>query len=356
MFSDLSFLDYFWKALVILSSSSALILILSYLLEKLFISQSIGKDKRNFYNILSVILFLIIIFSFSIINSDPEIISSCFTQFANTSDSFTITRALSLLYLGVLLILITFDVVKTSIALYNFRGLQPLNDIAINEHLLVAAKKLRIKKSIKIYLSENELSPFVYGFFKYKLCLTKNILNLEDKEKFEAIILHELAHIKGCDSIWLTLAHFYKRFLFFIPMVYFSNNKHLLAIEIAADELAVVEGKVRAKKLIESLIEFAVIKSATQTTLQLNASRGYKNLHQRILSVGTLNQKVRLDWKFKIFASIFLLTSAAIAIAQAAPIALIKYKNDNKLMCSQIQHEKIIETWLQIQPSPKRCE
>ncbi len=226
----------------------------------------------------------------------------------------------------------------------------------IQNQIQKASDKLQISRPVRTYLCEYESSPFVFGFFRYCLYLPKHLFISGDDEKVEALIFHEIAHIKGNDSVWLVVTHLCKRILFFIPIIYLVDNKHHLAVELAADELAVLKGQVRSKKLIESLIEMASLKSYQQTVFQVNATKGYKYLKERIISVGSIKQRKRLDWKFSLSATLALLLSTWFAMAQVPTTEESSANSYDGLMCSQIQHEKIIETWLRIQSSPNKCE
>lgn len=356
MFSNFISLDYIWKSVFLVAAISTIILFFGLILETIFVKYTTGKERKWFYNFQTTTLLGAIVFSFGVVKVDPEIVSACFTKFAQSSDSFAITRLISFSYIFVLAVLVSWDFIGTSLSLKSLSKLKPLENKKIKNKIHLASTKLNITKPINTYLCEEAISPFVFGLFKHRLYLPKHLLNSGDDEKIEALILHELAHIKGNDSIWLALTHICKRILFFIPLVYNSSNRHHLAIELAADEQAVLRGQVRPKKFIDSLIEMATLKFTQTSVFQVNATKGFKNLKERITSVGTIKEKKKLDWKFSLSAGLAMFLSLWFAMAQAAITRHSTVNSSGGLMCSQIQHEKIIEDWLKIQPSPNRCE
>lgn len=75
---------------------------------------------------------------------------------------------------------------------------------------------LGIKRKVSLWFSEKIASPITYGFFKPIILLPFNLLNDISQEEAEAIILHELAHIKSRDYLlnWLLVA---------VEIIYFFN-------------------------------------------------------------------------------------------------------------------------------------
>ncbi len=130
-----------------------------------------------------------------------------------------------------------------------------------------------------------------------------------------------------------------------------------MATEMAADELAIKQCGIAPNKLLNSIIEIAEQCTANQNTLfQSNASRGFREIKGRIQAVADL-QKRKVNWVFPVFSVLSLVASVSIALAPArASVSAAKGSGRDEIMCSQIKHEKIIEDWLRIKPSPNKCE
>lgn len=354
---NLIFLDYIWKSLPALFATSTVLFGSTFALEHIFIKKSSGKDKKWFFNFQSAFLIFTLILSFLLIKANPEILSACFTKFAETSNSITITRFISGFYLLVLSTLLILDLSGIVVAFVQMKSLVSNKNENLRISIIKIANQLGLNKSIHCFISDKHTSPFVWGLKSSRLVVPKFILNSE-QENLEAIISHELIHIRDRDSIWLLTSHLCKRILFFHPMVYILSNKHHLSVELAADELAVLNCGVRSKKLVESLIELASVKNIKTSLLQVNASRGYQHLKDRILAISTFDKHCKLDWKFSCSASLALIFSIGFAIsqAQASGIKIHQSLLNSDVMCSQIQHEKIFETWLKIKPNLSRCE
>lgn len=85
---------------------------------------------------------------------------------------------------------------------------------------------LGLTKKIKVYISDRIKSPVTIGSFKPFILLPIATVNGLSVEQLEAILLHELAHIKRYDFLWNILLTLIETILFFNPFVKIIN-KHI---------------------------------------------------------------------------------------------------------------------------------
>ncbi|HEY0732045.1 MAG TPA: M56 family metallopeptidase, partial [Chitinophagaceae bacterium] len=96
---------------------------------------------------------------------------------------------------------------------------------------------LGIRKSVKVYLSRIVKSPVTIGFLKPVILIPVAALNNLNVQQVEAVLLHELSHIKRHDyllNLLLTLVHV---FLYFNPFVKLFIRKIELERENCCDEM-----------------------------------------------------------------------------------------------------------------------
>ncbi len=79
------------------------------------------------------------------------------------------------------------------------------------------AYRLGINKKVKIYLSSLVDSPMTLGFFKYIILIPLATINNLSTQQIEAILLHELAHIKRNDYLLNLLMTIVEIIFFFNP-------------------------------------------------------------------------------------------------------------------------------------------
>lgn len=327
------------------------------MVEYVLVRKTTGKIKKWFFNIQSVLLALLLFLNFILIAWDPEIISDCFARFADAQDSISFTRILSGSYILLVLSLLITDLLKVVFSYKQLNKLPVNENIYLEKLVFEMCKKLNLKHKVKCYISNDNLSPFVWGIFRFKLILSKNILNME-QDKLKLIISHELIHIRDNDSAWLLISHLCKRILIFNPLIYSLNRKHSLSVEIAADELSVLSCKIKSEKLTESIIEIAAALVKRDSVLQLNISHGFRHLSERIKALSTIETKPKVSWKF--YCSLITACSFSVGLVVNQTYAYSKALNLESFksvkMCSQIYQEKIIENLIKAETSKNRCE
>jgi beta-lactamase regulating signal transducer with metallopeptidase domain len=86
------------------------------------------------------------------------------------------------------------------------------------------ALHLGIKKNVQVWLTNNIDVPSVTGFIKPVILLPAAIMTHLSTEQVNAILLHELAHIKRNDFLLNLIQSVIALLLFFNPFVYWLNN------------------------------------------------------------------------------------------------------------------------------------
>ncbi|MBE8721384.1 M56 family metallopeptidase [Sphingobacterium pedocola] len=176
-----------------------------------------------------------------------------------------------------------------------------------------ALQKLNISKSIGFYLSTRVSVPLAIGYFKPIVLFPVALINHLDTEQVEAILLHELAHIRRNDYLINLIKVSIETMLFFNPFVWLTSRFMHIEREHACDDLVVRSTKTPlayAKALlhIETLrVEQAPAMSmaATGNTHYLlkrikritNMERNYPNVKQQLFAIAlTLFTFITVAW------------------------------------------------------------
>jgi beta-lactamase regulating signal transducer with metallopeptidase domain len=83
------------------------------------------------------------------------------------------------------------------------------------------AAYLEIRKPVQVWVSENITSPLTIGFFKPVILVPLAAVNQLSPQQMEAVLLHELAHIKRFDYLINIIAAIIKTIFYFNP---FTRN------------------------------------------------------------------------------------------------------------------------------------
>ncbi|MGJ7031724.1 M56 family metallopeptidase [Niabella hirudinis] len=106
---------------------------------------------------------------------------------------------------------------------------------ALKIFMLDAAGYLNIKRKIQFYTSSIISTPLTIGFLKPVILVPVALINQLSPQQLEAIILHELAHIKNHDYLANLVTQVIVTFLYFNPFVRLLVKARELDCERSAD-------------------------------------------------------------------------------------------------------------------------
>ena len=107
---------------------------------------------------------------------------------------------------------------------------------ATQEQVTRVAARLHVRGNLRVRSLPWLHGPVVYGLFRPVLALPSDFGIRFSSAQQEAILLHELAHIEGNDTLWAWVADGVMAFLWWHPLVWWARRRLHLATECAADE------------------------------------------------------------------------------------------------------------------------
>ncbi len=169
-----------------------------------------------------------------------------------------------------------------------------------------------IPDNIRIYASQSQHSPFVFGLFQPKIVLPVNWKSWS-KTDFDIVIQHEISHIKQGD-VWLNfLSMIVLSLHFYNPLVWILIKKISFYSEIICDNSAISTNRLNRKNYSERLLELASQTSNLQAVPStLSFSKTHQMIKQRILY--QLKEKEKAIMKKLSTVHLIILTAVAILI------------------------------------------
>jgi len=131
---------------------------------------------------------------------------------------------------------------------------------------------LGIKPEVKIYLSEIVKGPVTVGFLKPIILIPVASINHLNIEQLEAVILHELAHIKRFDYVVNILLSLIEMVLFFNPFTHLFSKQINQNRELACDDW-VMQFQYDGAMYAEALLKLATVQ---QAQLSMHAANNKK--------------------------------------------------------------------------------
>lgn len=96
-------------------------------------------------------------------------------------------------------------------------------------------KKHDIQPETIRVLNSNELTVYTFGIFRPKIVISKLLLHKLTLKQLEAVLLHELFHIKSRHTLLLLITRIISSFFFFIPIFKYLYIQLKTEFEISAD-------------------------------------------------------------------------------------------------------------------------
>jgi bla regulator protein BlaR1 len=179
------------------------------------------------------------------------------------------------------------------------------------ETLRKVEEQSEVPIGVDLLRSSEVLEPGVYGAFRPVLLWPDRLSQHLQDEHIEAIIEHELMHVRRRDNLTATIHMLVAAIFWFHPLVWWIEKRLLDERERACDE-AVVQRQGRPDVYAESLL--AACRFCVETPLPCVAGIAGANLKDRIVGIMSTRSLKALDFKRK-----FLFTAIAL-LAVGGPI------------------------------------
>lgn len=183
-----------------------------------------------------------------------------------------------------------------------------------NEKLERLMVSMNMSAPVKMYQSATATVPMVIGFFKPLILFPAAMLNALKTDEVEAIILHELAHIRRHDFLVNLLQRFTEIIFFFNPAVHWISELIRREREYCCDDLAiaVINNK---KQYVHALVAFQEFQLQQPELKYATAFPGYKNQVLNRISRIINNNNKTLNSMEKIILGSVIVTMAIATLA-----------------------------------------
>src|SRR6266496_1999972 len=207
---------------------------------------------------------------------------------------------------------ICFKCIQLMSGLHGVYRLKKRNIIEVGTHwnkrMNELAAKINITKPVMLLQSSLAKVPMVIGHLKPVILVPIGILNALPQNEVEAILLHELAHIKRCDFLINLLQQFAEIFFFFNPAVLWILSLIKNERENCCDDIAITVTQDK-KIFIHALVTFQEYNAGMPYATTFPGSRNH--LLNRVKRIITNNNKTLNNMEKLILASGIIITCLA---------------------------------------------
>jgi len=146
------------------------------------------------------------------------------------------------------------------------------------------ANQIGIRRRVRLSISASAMAPFTYGISKPVIIL-RNDESSRQPEAVEAVLLHELAHVKRHDVLTQTLAQIACVFFWFNPLVWMAARRMRIERELACDDFVLNCGA-RPSEYAQQLLELAAAGRPSNRPFWATAAMARRNhFKERIMSI-----------------------------------------------------------------------
>lgn len=153
---------------------------------------------------------------------------------------------------------------------------------AIEKSLNVACQQLEVRRKVALRRSHRCNSPMTWGNLKPKILLPVEA-NSWSRERLEAILLHEVAHVKRYDSAWEYLIHLLCITHWFQPLAWGAAWQGRIQRERACDNAVLRQG-ILASEYAECILAFAAAPRLPGGAIAMANVGGLRNRLKLILN------------------------------------------------------------------------
>ncbi|RZJ71668.1 MAG: M56 family metallopeptidase, partial [Flavobacterium sp.] len=252
------------------------------------------------------------------------------------------TEAYFPVIVSVYIVGIIFQLIVLLSGYLKLKKLKKTSQIAIPEHWRIVFDmtifQLKITKKVKFYLSERVNVPLVIGFFKPVVLFPISLATQLDTKQVEAILIHELSHIRRNDYLINLVKTLIETILFFNPFVWLTTKLIHIEREHACDDL-VVKATGTPLTYAHALLKLELLKDKSSPALSLAATGKNQHLYQRIKRITEMKTNyINVKQQF------FILTLAIATVASLAWINPSKQEvKTNKKAAALVLRPSIIE-------------
>lgn len=180
------------------------------------------------------------------------------------------------------------------------------------------AGRLNIRRNIEFKLSSKIQVPVVIGFLKPLVLFPIQVVNHLDLEQTEAILIHELTHIKRHDFLLNLIQTIIQTLLFFNPFIWMISRWIKQEREHACDD-RVIEFTGQRLNYANALLQLEILKRNSVPQYAMAAANKKQDLYTRIKRITLLKTNLMNTKQF--FATISVILLAILSVAWMIPHA-----------------------------------
>ena len=113
------------------------------------------------------------------------------------------------------------------------------------DNLKTIVRKYDLSQAAVTVVKNNKLTAYTIGLFNSKIVVSEALIAKLSHKQLEAVVLHELHHLRSHHLLWLLLSRLISSLFFFIPLIEYLAQQLKTEFELSADAFVVEKQKTR---------------------------------------------------------------------------------------------------------------
>lgn len=206
-------------------------------------------------------------------------------------------------------------------------------------------KQLNLRQHISFHLSDKINVPLVIGYFKPVVLFPMALASQLDMDQVEAILIHELSHVRRNDYLLNLIKTGIETLLFFNPFVWLSGRFINIEREHACDDL-VLKFTGTPMTYAHALLKLEISKDKSTPAFSMAATGKNQHLYQRIKRITDMKTNY-MNARQQVF-TIALAVATVISLAWVKPLKAEKISQE----ANQQKHIEVAGVNIQLAPVP----
>ena len=182
----------------------------------------------------------------------------------------------------------------------------------------------RINTATDIRVTEQQISPFVFGFFKPQIIISKHVLSMPDCQ-LNLLIQHELTHIKNRDPQAVILVRLIACLNWFNPFLRYMEQRFLQAMELDCDRQVLAHNPTQQLAYAQALVACLKLTNNKQDSglhAYFSGARFQKQDFEQRIRAAMSSEVIRKNIKYYQLALMGLVSIMFTSILAAQPMVV----------------------------------
>jgi bla regulator protein blaR1 len=236
-------------------------------------------------------------------------------------------------------LIIGFQFIRLAVGLYNVQQVKKTQAFSAgyywDDRIIELSKQLHISTAVRLLQSGIAKIPVAIGFLKPVILFPVAMLASLPANEIEAILIHELAHIKRKDFLVNLLQSIIEIIFFFNPAVLWVSSLIKIERENCCDDIA-VDYTGSKQSYIKALLSFQEYNLSTEASLATAFVGEKKYLLDRVKRIIYNNNKTLNNMEKKFLAAGIIITSVCIFTFSTSNAQKIEEKVTEKIITETI--------------------